>query len=274
MRESILVYREHLYLKVAALLTAAALGAYLWHAPFEVPNGGTWLGYTLGVVAGGIMIWLGWFGVRKRQYGVGKLRLEDWLSAHVYLGLALAVIATLHAGFQLGFNVHTALYVLMMIVIVSGIIGVYFYIRFPSMLTENRRGMTMEIMLTQIADLDREIRQLAMGLDDATNTAVLKASQDTVVGETMIQQLRGYDDECLTAAARAFVERSETKGEEGAGRRQLLTRLVRKEELLKRIRRDVQLRCLLKIWLVFHVPFSVAALMALAVHVVTVFYYW
>jgi hypothetical protein len=273
MRESILVYRDHRYLKLAVLLTLLAAAAYVWHQPFQAPNGGTWLGYTLGTVAGGLMLWLGWFGVRKRRYGVGKLKLEDWLSAHVYLGLALAVIATLHAGFQVGWNVHTALYVLMLIVILSGIVGVYFYIRFPMLLTENRRGMTTEIMLTQIADLDREIRQLAMGLDDATNAVVLKASQDTVIGSTLAQQLRGFDPDCQTAKARVFVERSDGKGED-TRRRQLLARLVRKEELLARVRRDVQLRCLLKIWLVVHVPFSVAALVALVVHVVTVFYYW
>jgi len=273
MRESILIYRNHLYLKLAALVSLVATTAYVWHTPFERPNGGTWLGYTLGVVAGGLMIWLAWFGVRKRKYGIGKLRLEDWLSAHVYMGLALAIVATLHAGFQLNWNVHSALYVLMMIVIISGIVGVYFYIRFPIMLTENRRGMTAEVMLTQITDLDREIRQLAMGLDDATNAAVLKASQEIIVGTTLFSQLRGFDEDCETTQARRFVEDSEGSGE-STSRRQLLTRLVRKEELLKRIRRDVQLRCLLKTWLICHVPFSVAALMALAVHVVTVFYYW
>jgi hypothetical protein len=273
MRESILVYRDHLYLKVAALVSLASVTAYVWYDPFEKPNGGTWLGYTLGVVAGGIMIWLAWFGVRKRKYGIGKLRLEDWLSAHVYLGLALAVVATLHAGFQVGWNVHTALYVLMMVVIFSGIVGVYFYLRFPLLLTENRRGMTAETMLTQIADLDREIRQLAMGLDDETNSIVLKASQEAIIGNTLIAQLKGFDADCDTTRARLFVEGSESKGED-TRRRQLLTRLVRKEELLKRIRRDVQLRCLLKVWLVFHIPFSVAALVALAVHVITVFYYW
>jgi hypothetical protein len=30
----------------------------------------------------------------------------------------------------------------------------------------------------------------------------------------------------------------------------------------------------LKVWLVVHVPFSVATLAALFVHVLTVFYYW
>jgi hypothetical protein len=118
-------------------------------------------------------------------------------------------------------------------------------------------------MLTQVADLDREIRQLAMGLDDATNTIVLRASQDRAIGASLWAQLRGYDINSLTAQARLFVEGSEGRGED-----------TRRRQLLKRLCRDVQLRCLLKVWLVFHVPFSVAALVALVVHVLTVFYYW
>lgn len=273
MHQSFLVYRNHLYLKVAFAAVLLAGLAYVVHRPLGVPNGGTWLGYTLGVASAALMLWLAWFGVRKRMYGVGKLRLEDWLSAHVYLGLALAVISTLHAGFQVGANVHTVLYVLMLIVIVSGLFGVYFYASFPALLAENRRGMTADMMVTQIAELDRELRQLAMGLDDATNAAVLTATQETVVGGSMLRQLRGADPECETTKARRFVEASSGRGED-TRRRQLLTRLVRKEELLHRVRRDVQLRLLLRAWLMFHVPFSIAALAALAVHVITVFYYW
>jgi len=273
MHQSIIVYRNHFYLKIAFVAVFLSTLAYLIDQPLGEPNGGTWLGYTLGVLSGVLMIWLAWFGVRKRMYGIGKLRLEDWLSAHVYFGLALAIISTLHAGFQVGWNVHTALYFLMLIVIVSGIFGVYFYVRFPLLLTENRRGMTADIMLTQIADLDREVRQLAMGLDDETNTIVQAATQEVVVGRSLIQQLRGETTDSATIKARRFVERSVSEGED-TRRRQLLTRLVRKEELLRRVRRDVQLRCLLRIWLTFHIPFSVAALIALVVHVVTVFYYW
>ncbi|MBM3514911.1 MAG: hypothetical protein FJX59_14540 [Alphaproteobacteria bacterium] len=273
MQESILVYRSHLYLKLATILTGASVVAYLWHRPLGVPNGGTWLGYTLGTIAALIMVWLAWFGVRKRRYGVGKLMLEDWLSAHVYFGLALGVIATLHAGFQIGWNIHAVVYVLVMLVIVSGSVGVYFYVRFPRILSENRRGMTLDIMLGQIAEIDREMRQLVLTLDDATNKAILLATEETAVGETLFGQISGHDPHCATTRAREFVERAETAGDDGR-RRQILTRLVRKEELLVRLRRDVQLRALLKLWLFAHVPFSVASMVALFIHIVTVFYYW
>ena len=278
--ESILVYRNLRYLKWALGLAAIASLAYALHRPIGPPNGATWLGYTLGGVSGGIMIWLAWFGIKKRQYGAGKLPLQDWLSAHVYLGLSLIVIASLHAGFRFGANIHTALYVLMMIVILSGMVGVYFYMRYPALLTENRRGLSSEVMLAQIAELDREIRQFAMEMDDATNTVALQAVRDTIIGGSLYRQLRGFDRRCPTTIARRFVEdrSAETTVALALGqdtrRRQLLTRLVRKEDLLKRIRRDIQLRSLLKVWLYIHVPFSVAALAALLAHVIAEFYYW
>jgi hypothetical protein len=264
------------YAKVALGLVFVATLAYVLHQPLGPANGATWLGYTLGVVSALIMIWLAWFGVKKRAYGIGKFTAQEWLSAHVYLGGALAVIASLHAGFRFGANIHTVLYTLMMIVIASGMVGVYFYMRYPRLLAENRRGLSTEIMLGQLADLDREIRQLAMGLDDATNSHALKSTQDTIVGGSLIEQLRGFDEHCPTTAARQFVEQGaqdNTPAQESR-RRQLLTRLVRKEDFLKRIRRDVQLRCMLRIWLYVHVPFSIACLVALVAHVVTEFYYW
>ena len=57
--------------------------------------------------------------------------LLGWLSAHVYLGVVLVVVATLHASFQAGWNVHTLAYVLMLFVVLSGIYGVIMYARVP-----------------------------------------------------------------------------------------------------------------------------------------------
>jgi hypothetical protein len=273
MHESVLIYRNMRYLKLSLVLVMVACGLYLFHSPIENPNGGTWLGYTLGTLAAGIMLWLAWYGVRKRTYRADSIRLEDWASAHIYLGLALVFISTLHSGFQFGLNIHTFLYFLMVIVVLSGAVGLYFYIRFPKMLAVNRRGMTTDIMLSQIADLDRELRSIALSLDDKTVKFILDAVQNTRIGGTLMRQLSGTDPDCPTSIARLAIEQV-ASAENESTRRQLLTRLTKKEDLLHRIRQDIRLRSLLQIWLYVHVPFTFAMLAALVAHVVVVFYYW
>ena len=273
MHESILIYRNHRYLKWSAALIAVASAVYLFHSPVEKPNGGTWLGYTRGVIAAGIMVWLTWFGVRKRSYKPGTIKLEDWASAHVYLGLTLVVIATLHSGFQFGVNIHTVLYFLMLIVVVSGIMGLYFYLTCPRLIAQNRRGMTTETMLAQIADLDRDLRSQVMSLDDETAQAVSDAVQDTRIGGSLWRQLSGSDPDCPTTLARQKLETS-TESTDQETRRQILSRLTKKEDLLTRLRRDIQLRSLLQVWLYVHVPFTLGSMAALFAHIVTVFYYW
>jgi len=273
--ESVLVYRSFRYLRLAAGLCLLSIIAYVLHDAQPVPNGGTWLGYTLGTISLGIILFLAWFGIRKRRYGPSNDRLADWLSAHVYLGLALIILATLHAGFQVGWNVHTLAYGLMLLVIASGAFGVYTYMRYPRLMTENRRGVGLQQLMGQIAALDREIRKLGLPLSEAVNKALLSAASETRIGGNFWQQLRGFDPECATTQARLLVTRlATTEPSHEAAMRQLLGLLARKESLLGRARRDVQLGALLKVWLFVHVPLTFALLAALFAHVFSVFFYW
>ena len=51
------------------------------------------------------------------------------------------IIATLHAGFQVGWNLHTLAYVLMVIVIFSGFFGLYNYLQSSGpLISKNREG--------------------------------------------------------------------------------------------------------------------------------------
>ena len=59
------------------------------------PNGGSWYGYALGTIGALLIVWLSLLGVRKRATSRGHWSLKAWTSAHVYLGLALIMIATL-----------------------------------------------------------------------------------------------------------------------------------------------------------------------------------
>ena len=90
--QSILEYARFRWLKGALLLSVACAAVYIWHDPPLKPYGGTWLGYALGTIGALLILWLVWFGVRKRRYATRLGTAQGWLSAHFYLGTALLVV--------------------------------------------------------------------------------------------------------------------------------------------------------------------------------------
>ena len=230
----------------------------------------------LGVWGLGLILWLAWFGIRKRRYGVGKQNLEDWLSAHIYLGLGLIVVATLHTGFQFGWNVHTLAYVLMIAVILSGVFGVAAYARYPDLITENRRGMTQREMLSQIAEIDAKARELSVDLGDNIHNEVMRAAEALAFGGSAWRLLRGREPDCPAARAMRRVgemamDLPKADAEKG---HQLLELLARKVQSVERVRRDLSHKAMMDVWLYFHVPLTFALIAALTAHVVSVFFYW
>ncbi|MGZ5621623.1 MAG: hypothetical protein ACXWFG_12230, partial [Methylobacter sp.] len=92
---SILNYGGYRYLKQASALMLITLLIYLSSPADQTPNGGTWQGYTLGFIGAALILFLLWFGIRKRQYHRTQVSLAKWASAHVYLGISLPVAVTL-----------------------------------------------------------------------------------------------------------------------------------------------------------------------------------
>ena len=273
---SLLDFKHFRYLKITVILVLASITAYAFHRPEVTPYGGTWLGYTLGTVAAAIILLLLWFGIRKRQYKSAPGSVQGWLSAHVYLGVSLIVIATLHTGFEVGWNVHTLAYALMLLVIFSGLYGVYAYMRFPRMVTDNMGEDTLESAFLKIADLDHEARRIALQLPDEVNRIVLEASQSTRIGGGLFAQLRGNPPGCKTAAAVKQIQAlgSQLRDEQARLNHQLYSVMLRKKALVDRARLDVMYKARLELWLFFHVPVSIALLLALTAHIVSVFFYW
>lgn len=271
-----LEFKRYRYLKLTAVLLAVVVLAYAFHQPATGPYGGTWLGYTLGTLGALIIGLLLWLGVRKRQYRAATGSLLGWLSAHVYLGTSLVVIVTLHAGFEVGWNVHTLAYVLMLAVIASGFYGVYAYVRLPRLMTDNLGEDMLDTLLLKIADLDNEARRLALTLPNEINTLVLAASQGTRIGGSTLQQLSGRQANCPTGLAvqRVIALGASLGNEQAQANRSLSAVLLRKQALLRRARRDVAYKARLDLWLYVHVPLSIALLVALVAHVVSVFFYW
>jgi hypothetical protein len=265
--ESFLVCERFRYLKIAAAAVAVSILLYLVDSPYGARYGGTWAGYTLGTMGALLILWLMSFGYWKRSYTTNQGKLVEWLSAHVYLGLALFVIATLHTGFHFGWNIHTLAYALMCVVIASGVFAVVCYSRYPPLMTENRRSATMPQMLGQIAALNDELRAVAVALDDRTALLVERATATTEIGGPFWLQLSGRNPNCATTAALAGIDATPAT-------RQVRLLLDEKAQLLVRARRDISYKAVMDVWLYLHVPLSFALLAALLAHVVSVFFLW
>jgi hypothetical protein len=293
---SFLAYDNFRYLKIALAAVVAAIVLYIAVPPYGSRFGGGWAGYTLGTVGALLIVWLTWFGYRKRTYSPehkyaphgahdaaaetihqaeDPSRLARRLSAHVYFGLALLVIATLHTGFHFGWNIHTLAYALMCVVIVSGIYGVVAYARYPRQMTENRQSLTLAQMQAQVTAIDAELRRRVMPMDDAMAAVIRGSLDNTPVGGSMWRQLAGHYPNCGTAQAIAHL-RSRPEASPGGSDdtwRLLRAKLDEKGALVARLRRDIRFKALMDIWLYLHVPLTFALLAALIAHIISVFYF-
>ena len=272
--EGFLRHARFRWLKIAVVSSAIALIGYIAADVQPRANGGSWYGYLLGTVGALLIVWLALIGIRKRAMTRGRWSLKAWTSAHVYLGLALIVIATLHTGFQFGWNVHSLAYGLMMLVILSGIFGTVVYATLPAALSQNREEMTQGQMLDSIRAIDRQLHDAAQPLVRSDADLVIAALAQNEFEQGLWRRLSGRYPDCATRKAIEGLSLTDTAGAGDTAADRTGKLLIRRRAQLERLRRHLRLKALLEVWLHVHVPATVALLAALTAHIVSVFYYW
>jgi hypothetical protein len=290
--QGILRYRNARYLWLALGLLAASAALYSTQGGLRPAGGGTWQGYALGTLGALMIAWLAWLGVRKRRYASQSGSTAGWTSAHVYLGLALVGIATLHCAGRFGWNVHTLAYALTCAVVLTGIFGLYAYSSFPRQLAANRAGGPRSQLFAELYALDQQGRDVARRCNASIDTAVKSSVERTMLGGGVLDQLFGRDRSRLlleeAGGARLapnvdqqavidYVSNRVTRADkrvETANLETLVLILCRRQAVLRRIRRDVQLHAWLGAWLYFHIPLTIALIVSLIAHILTTFFYW
>jgi hypothetical protein len=269
LHESFMRYARFRWAKAAIVVVLLALLAYLFDDPRPGPSGATAFGFTAGIIATLLILWLTALGLRKRIASRGKWSLKAWTSAHVYLGLAVLVIATLHTGFKFGWNVHTLAYLLMVLVILSGLIGILLYTTLPKILSDNRGEMTEKQMVSGLAALDRQLLDAAQGLDDLTAELIHAALAEDPFDASLWRRLtRRFPNDPTEHALMAL------RAPGVAPNRRAESLVEQRRSMLRRMRRHMQFRALLELWLYVHVPATFALLAALTAHIVAETMYW
>jgi len=261
---------------VATGLSIVAVGVYFVVALqlSEPPSGGSWIGYTLGTISAGLIVWLASLGIRKRAVSDGHYSLKAWVSAHVYLGLSLTVLGTLHTGFQFGWNIHTLAYGLMMLVIASGGLGIWAYSVLPHRLSANRGEVTRRQMLDNVTSLDAQLHEAAQPLNRTGAAIVRHSIEDTEIGGGFWQRLTGSYSHCANKQALEDIRRLPDTGPDVDILVKIETLMTQKADALALARRQMRITALLEAWLFVHIPATFALLAALIAHIVSVFAYW
>mgnify|MGYP000397287735 CR=1 FL=1 len=295
--QSILSYAGKRYFWVALILTLVSLAIFSSPSVVEPRNGGTWQGYTLGTIGALLIAWLLWLGIRKRQYKASIGTYQGWVSAHVYLGVAVLFIASFHSAFQLGFNIHSLSYVLLLAVVLSGLWGMWAYLTLPERTSKIRSGISRDACLSNLAEVDQCILATAQQCKTDVAKSCESAVVRTVIGGGVRDILMGIDRSKIELAM--FSDESKNKevltsnsqqksildwlakrlslslgGKETESLQELLSLFARRRVYIFRIREDIRLHAWLKLWLYIHVPMSLGLLISLIAHILSVFLYW
>ena len=266
--ETFFSYKNYRWMWLNLLLLVGLVAAYVKDTPLGGPNGGTTLGLAYGIFAAVGIAYLMWYGMRKRSYHARFTTLKGCLSAHVWLGISLAIIVPLHAGFQFGCNVHTLTYALMMFVVASGVWGGVQYLRLADQIDSHRGGGVLKKIIEQIYLLSKEMDK--KGEQKSDQFIKLIRTVDFQFKPSLFWSAKRLPDPTRKEVTTLIAKLPEGEQNDALN---LVGIASKKRELALRLAHEVHVSNLLKGWLYLHVPLSCALVMCLFIHIITVLYY-
>ena len=274
-KESFISYKNYFWLWVSLALVIVCTIAYLLDDPIGGRNGGTVLGYTLGVLSTIGIIYLMWYGIRKRSYYSKMTTLKGVLSSHIWIGIALVIIVPLHSGFSFNLNVHTLTYLVMLLTIFTGIWGVFLFRSYPQALHSQRGGASLKQIASSLYNLTNDIDELVNQDKQTKSDAYLSVVNKIYDKKTpsFWQSVLSKEQEAISQQALAK-ELSGLNAEEQNSIISLIGLANKKQTLESKLKEEAKAHTIIRGWLFLHVPLSIGLCVLLFVHIVSVFYYW
>jgi hypothetical protein len=275
----------------ALLLGLAGLGLYLVIIAFYPGQmkGGSTTGLWYGIVGSGLMVYAGLLSFLRRVpswWWIGARK--TWLRGHIWLGLLSGLFILCHSGFRWGGPLEVALWVVVIVILATGVYGLLLQQVLPRLLTTR---IPAEAPYEQIPHLCSMMRRRADNLvddlcgsfdpdaPDIENTrAAIRLQED---GRAQLRTFYEKDIRPFLVAQppRASLLLDPLQTEARFAKLRRLAGLEEKQEDLQQLaklceeRRQLadqeRIHFWLHSWLLLHIPLSVALLVLGVVHAVT-----
>lgn len=255
---------------------ALTSGSYVAYASVAYPHGGSLMGVFYGAAGFIIILLLMYFGVRKRNYKSTLGTLEDWLHAHIYLGILVFFIILFHSGFRFHDGVAVAALILLTLVFVSGIVGAVLYTYIPPLLIDVESKLSAQQISDQINQLAQVIRRLSADKSTAFQdycANLLRAEQPKSFAGWRIMA-PGANTRPSTVRTPLASDLELIPPAERSDFVQLFALANQMKELHRSLIQKQRYINTMAAWLYIHVPLSFAMLAAVVTHIAAFFYYW
>ena len=135
-------------------MAAAFYAVYAWRAA-EGPSGGSWPGLAFAFAGTALIVFECLLSLRKKYPASPLGRMQTWLKAHIWLGLAAFVLILLHAGLDFGQGLARLLMWLFVVITASGVWGLVMQAWLPGRM---RELVTRETLYDQIPEVITALR--------------------------------------------------------------------------------------------------------------------
>lgn len=193
--------------------------------------------------------------VTRRSEPLG--RTARWMHAHIYYGSGAAVVTLLHGGGQFETPMGILLNGLTALVVVTGIVGLGFWLWGPRWLTKQEADLSTE----EAYSLDRHYSRRIQ--------AVLAA--DGSSDEEQAQPTNSAFRAASEGDLQRVLEMAKTASDERA--RDLATLVGQQRRVRSELRRLQRAKFTMNAWRIVHVPASVVLLAVIVAHVLSIWFY-
>ena len=280
MQQGVLSYSQYRWAKISLSIAGLLVVSYIVSSRYTTPSGRTIAGFLYGVLGLLATLVLMYYGVRKRTYTKNQWSLQAWLSFHCYVGVLTLLIIPLHAGFTFHGNIHTLAFVLLAIVVVSGMVGAWLYLTIPRQF--GQLGVELPYVGTRTVDteLNRLLQQMRGLSRDKSNAFARKCQEEMErglptrpVGWRLVFGRTAAATPLATHRQEFLASLQNIPQEEHEAFQRLGDLATQKWELERRLVSQMRLQNLLEAWLYVHLPVSIAMMLAVLLHIIIVFYH-
>jgi hypothetical protein len=240
--------------------------AYAWYAVGSPagPRGGSAAGLMFGIAGYALMLFAGLLGARKKVPTWRLGRATTWMRGHLWLGLLSFPLILFHAGFAWRGPLTAVLMLLLVIVIVSGIFGAALQHFLPRIMTMQ---VPMETIFEEIPHVRAQLREEADQLVASVGEMEAEHEDKARFGEIYRTRVRPFLEHPPVEMFRSI------RGAVSPEFYGVLDDLESICEEQRQLNRQTRLYHWLHVWLLVHVPFSIALLVLGGVHAVVALRY-